>query len=144
MTARMITVAAALTLAFVSIAPAQQDDRTREIAVQGPSGIWNQSYSSGTRTDLAPKFDVPVGTTFTTNPLYRDEGQPEPNVIRAWLPSDVNPGQCPYTPAEQQRMSEAISIGQSGLGGLLAPTAAAAMQQVNEESDARCGGRGGQ
>jgi hypothetical protein len=139
---RVTRIVAAIVLVLAATAMAQQYSATGQIAVQGPES-WNRPGSGGTRTDMAPKFEVPAGTKFTDNPLYKDETQPAPNVMRAWRPEDANRGQCPYTPDEQQRMSEAIYIGQSGLGGLLAPTAAGVMRQVNEASDARCNGRPG-
>jgi hypothetical protein len=132
---------AALMLTLVAAAVAQQGNPAREIALQGPSEFWNRVGAGGARTDMAPEFEVPAGTRFTNKPLHKDENQPAPSVIRAWRLEDANPGQCPHTPGEQQRISEAIYIGESGLGGLPAPSAAGVMRQVNEASDERCNGQ---
>jgi len=66
---------AALLLALVAVALAQQDSRTGLIAYQGSQDIWNQHWSSGTRTDMAPKFEV--------------GNQQPPNVIRAYSAEDA-------------------------------------------------------
>ncbi|HTW91855.1 MAG TPA: hypothetical protein VMH22_09115 [bacterium] len=120
---------------------APQGNPTREVALRGSSELWDHAGSGGARTDMAPSFERPAGTRFTNSPPCRDENEPAPNVVRARSPEDRNPCQCPYTPGEQQPMSGAVYIGQSGLGGLLAPTTAGVMGQLSEASDARCNGQ---
>jgi hypothetical protein len=117
------------------------------VAIVAPLIAQQSGYpTSGnvTRTDLAPKFEVPAGTKFVNNPLAPAQGGPTPNSVRAWKPEDACPaGQCPYTPDEAARMAGLANQAQSAVGGLAAGAVANQIRSLNENADTRCNGQNG-
>lgn len=135
---------AAIVLMLAAVATAQQDNRTGLIAYQGSQDMWNQHWSSGTRTDMAPKFEVPAGMKLTNNPLMPPQDGPTPNSVRAGKPEDARPaGQCPYTPDEAARMAGLVDQVQSEVGGLATVSVGYQTGAINENADHRCNGQNG-
>jgi hypothetical protein len=141
MTKRMITAAAAFALMLVTSAVAQQDNRTGLIAYQGSQDMWNQHWSSGTRTDMAPKFEVPAGIKLTNNQVRPTQDGPTPNSVGAWKPEDTRPAECPYTNDEAARMADAVGQAQSEAGAT--PGVLLQIRSINDNADRRCDGQDG-
>jgi len=108
MTTRLLVVAALV----VSALWAQQGNPIYPIATDNPNMYWNQPWSGGTRTDLAPKL----------------EKEPTPNT------------DCPMTPEELRSVSRAWDLQNSRASILTVVANAAALKTATESWHQRCEG----
>ena len=85
--ARVLGLVLAVVVALPAMVLVQQDDKSRLTSTRSPDEFWNQHWSSGTRTDLAPAYNSPHDLKVVQGPL--DPTPPGVNVIRAYTAEDA-------------------------------------------------------
>lgn len=100
---------------------------------------WNKG--SGTRTDLAPKFDAPSNIRVTSSvSLGRDDGDTRSR-IEPYDASRFKSDNCPMTKEEGQRYARLTEGLQNP--GLIMGANLYGVRQMNDASEDRCGDRVG-